>query len=139
MPEERRAAVSRQTAALVYGYGVLMPPAIQVTLASPRRTNMPGVRWYVDRLEPVDVEWVDDIRVTRPSRIVLDLLADGYSDLEHLGSIVSDAIQDGRLAAGELADAVAPFAVRYGLPAGDGATLVEVMLDSSAEAGRAVA
>jgi hypothetical protein len=128
-PERRRAAVSRQTAALVYGFGVLMPPSIQITVPEPRRTNMSGVRWYMGQLDEAEVDWVDDMRVTRPVRIVADLLADGYGDLEHLGSVASDAIYEHKLTVAELVSVCATHAVRYGLPAGDGEAMAGIMLD----------
>jgi hypothetical protein len=129
-PDQRRAAVSRQTAALVYGFGVLVPPAIQVTIPAPRRTTMPGVRWSVGQLDEGEIEWVDDMRVTRPARIISDLLADGYGDLEHLGSVAVDAVYEHKLTPSELIDVCGPYAVRYGFPAGSGEALARAMWDS---------
>ncbi|MGH3682170.1 MAG: type IV toxin-antitoxin system AbiEi family antitoxin domain-containing protein [Natronosporangium sp.] len=129
-PEQRQAAVSHQTAAEVYGFGVLVAPAIQVTLPAPRRTTMQGVRWYAAAVAETDVEWVDDMRVTRPARIIADLFADGYGDLAHLGSVAADARRAHRLAWADLVAACAPFAAQYGLAAGDGEALTAAMLDS---------
>lgn len=135
---ERRAVVSHQSAALVYDFGVLTPPAIQITLPYHRRSTQPGVRWYVGELADSEVGWVDDMRVTRPARIIADLLADGYGDLEHLGSVAADAIYEHKLTGSELAQVCAPYAVRYGVPSGDGQMLARIMLESfDAEAAEA--
>jgi hypothetical protein len=126
-PGERRAAVCRQTAASVYGFGEIVPSAIQVTLPEPRRTQQADVRCYVGQLDEDDVEWIDDIRVTRPVRVIKDLLADGYGDLEHLGSFAVDAVAARKMTPAELISACAPYAARYGLPPGDGEALARVM------------
>lgn len=118
-PEQRRAAACRQTAAEVYGIGNLFPPAIQLTLPRPRRTNQRDVRFYLGDLRQDETEWMDEIRVTRPGRIIDDLLSDGYGDLEHLGAIAVDAVQDRRLTPQELIRACAPHARRHGLPTGE--------------------
>lgn len=65
--------------------------------------------------------------VTRPARILTDLLNSGYADLEHLASIAVDATAAGKLAADELVDVCAPFAAQYGLPAGDGHGLAQLL------------
>lgn len=128
-PDQRRAVVCRQTAAWLYGIGDLFPPAIQVTLPVPRRTNQPDVRFYVADVVPEETDWVDSIRVTRPARIIGDLLADGYADLEHIGSIAVDAVMSGTLTPQALIDACSPFAWRFGLPAGEGEALARRIWD----------
>lgn len=128
-PEQRQAAVCRQTAAELYAIGDLFPPAIQVTLPRPKRTKQPDVHYYQGFLAPDEVDWVDAIRVTRPARIIADLLADGYADLEHLGSIAVDAVMDGNLTPAELIRACAPYARRFGLPPEDGEALARRMWD----------
>lgn len=122
-PDQRQAAVCRQTAAELYGIGDLFPPAIQVTLPHPKRTNQRDVRFYLGDLADAEVDWIDAIRVTRPAKIIGDLLGDGYADLEHLGSIVFDAVMDGSLTPPGLIRACIPYAQRFGLPAGDGEAL----------------
>lgn len=139
VPEQRRAAVCRQTAALVYGFGVLVPPAIQVTLPESRRTTQAGVRWYEGRLAEDEVDWVDDTRVTRPARIITDLLADGYGDLEHIGSVAVDAVYERMLTPAELITVCAPYAAHYGLRSGDGETLAGIVWDAWTGDERAVA
>lgn len=130
-PDERQAAACRQTAAEIYGIGDLYPPAIQITVPRPRRTNQRDVRFYAAELAAHDIDWIDAIRVTRPSRIIDDLLGDGYGDLEHLGSIAADAVTDGSLTPHELIRACAPHASRFGLPAGDGEALARRIWDGA--------
>lgn len=138
-PEQRRAAVCRQTAAELYGIGDLFPPAIQMTLPVPRRTNQRDVRFYSASLAAEDIGWVDAIRVTRPARIVSDLLGDGYADLEHIGAIAVDAVSDGVLTPAELIEACAPHARRFGLPHGDGEALARIIWDGAGADGLAAA
>jgi predicted transcriptional regulator of viral defense system len=126
-PDQRSAAVCRETAAEVYGIGDLYPPAIQLTLPRPRRTNQLDVRFYAAELGADEVEWVDGIRVTRPARIIDDLLADGYGDLEHLGALAVDAVKDGTLAPAELFRACSAHAQQFGFPTGDGEGLARLM------------
>lgn len=139
LPDQRQAAVCRQTAAELYGIGDLYPPAIQVTLPYARRTNQRDVRYYLGELAEDEVDWIDAIRVTRPARIIGDLLADGYGDLEHLGSIAMDAITDGTLSPHGLIRACAPYAQRFGLPAGDGEALARWIWDGVGAGGAAAA
>jgi hypothetical protein len=128
-PDQRRAAVCRQTAAWLYGIGDLFPPAVQVTLSVSRRTNQPDVRFYVGDLAPDETDWIDAVRVTRPARIIADLLADGYADLEHLGSIAVDAVMGGSLTPQALIRTCSPYARQFGLPTGDGEALARQMWD----------
>lgn len=130
-PDQRRAAVCRQTAAALYGIGDLFAPAIQVTLPGPRRTNQRDVRFYVGDLAADELDWIDGIRITRPARIIGDLLADGYADLEHLGSIAVDAVTGGSLTPYALIRACSPYAQRFGLPAGDGEALARRIWDGA--------
>lgn len=123
--ESRRAVVCRQSAAMVYGFGDLVAPTIQITLPDRRRTNRSDVRFYREEVPEVDVEWVDDVRVTVPDRIIADLLADGYGDLEHLAAVAVDAVTSGKLTLGALAEACGPHAARFGLP--DGPALAQVI------------
>lgn len=117
-PESRRAVVCRQSAAMVYGFGDLVAPMIQVTLPGRRRTNRSDVRFYRGDIPDTEVEWVDDIRITVPSRIIGDLAADGYGDLEHLAAIAVDAVTAGKLTGAALGEACEPYAARFGLPNG---------------------
>lgn len=126
-PESRRAVVCRQSAAMVYGFGDLVAPMIQVTIPRGRRTNRSDVRFYRGDVPDTDVEWVDDIRITVPSRIIADLAADGYGDLEHLAAIAVDAVTAGKLTGAALGEACEPFAARFGLP--NGSALARVMWD----------
>lgn len=126
-PDQRRAVVCRESAAEVYGIGDLFPPAIQMTLPTRRRTNQLDIRFYVADLAERETDWVDGIRVTRPARIIEDLLLDGYADLEHLGALAVDAVNDGTLTAAELVRACSPHAQQFGFAVGDGEGLARLM------------
>lgn len=130
VPAARRAAVCRESAAGVYGIGDLFPPALQVTVPYSRRSNQPDVRFHVGELRAEEVEWVDGLRVTRPGRIIADLLADGYADLEHLGSIAADAVMDRLMTPQELITSCNAHAAGFGLDVGDGTALARLMWES---------
>jgi predicted transcriptional regulator of viral defense system len=124
-PESRRAVVCRQSAAGVYGFGDLIAPSIQVALPNPRRTNRSDVRFYRETVPPADRAWVDDIQVTVPGRIIADLFASGYGDVDHLAAVAVDAVTAGKLTMEALGAACDAYAARFGLP--DGSAMARFM------------
>jgi len=76
-------------------------------------------------------EWqvVDGLPVTRPSRLVADLLL-AREDPSAVASIAAEALQQGESLQAMVA-AVAPYAGRYGEAAGDGQALVDYLLTAA--------
>lgn len=73
--------------------------------------------------------------MTRPSRIAADLLAEN-EDPEAVAQIIADAIRSAYDYPGTFADALAPYASRFGLRRGDGLSLLRWMLELVADPDR---
>jgi hypothetical protein len=73
--------------------------------------------------------------VTRPSRIAADLFAEN-EDPEAVAQIIADAIRSVYDYPGSFADALAPYAARFGLRRGDGLSLLRWMLELVADPNR---
>jgi hypothetical protein len=71
---------------------------------------------------------VGGLPVTRPSRIAADLL-DDREDPGAVASVVADAIRAGHDDPGTVADALAPYAARFGHRREDGLALLRWLLD----------
>jgi hypothetical protein len=76
-------------------------------------------------------EWVvlHGMPVTRPSRIVADLL-DDKEDPEAVAQVIADALRPAYDYPAAFASALAPFAASFGLRRGDGLALLRWLLDT---------
>jgi hypothetical protein len=132
MPAWERTAddgvVSHRSAAEMYGLGHLPADVHEFTVPGRRQTRRPDVRLHVRQLR--EDEWISlrGLLVTRPSRIAADLLLEG-EDPTAVAQLVADAIRPVVDYPGALADALAPFAARFGLRRGDGLALLRWFLD----------
>jgi hypothetical protein len=116
-------AVSHTSAAMLYGVGDFEPECFEFTVPRRKRTRRPDVVLHAATLDDSDVGWVDQLAVTRPARMVGDLMRDRH-DGEHVGRVLLDLL-DRRLATpAELAAAVWPHAAAYGLSGADGQQIV---------------
>jgi putative AbiEi antitoxin of type IV toxin-antitoxin system len=127
--------VSHRSAAAVYGVGHLPADVHEFTLPRRRQSRRPDVRLHRRKLR--DDEWVAlrGLPVTRPSRIAADLLAEN-EDPEAVAQIIADAIRSVYDDPGSFADALAPYAARFGLRRGDGLSLLRWMLELVADPDR---
>ncbi len=132
MPAWERTAedgvVSHRSAAELYGLGHLPADVHEFTVPSRRQTRRSDVRLHIRPLH--DGEWISlrGLPVTRPSRIASDLLMEG-EDPSAVAQLVADAIRAVFDYPGTFADALAPFAARFGLRRGDGLALLRWFLD----------
>ncbi|KAA8886690.1 type IV toxin-antitoxin system AbiEi family antitoxin domain-containing protein [Nocardia colli] len=116
--------VSHRSAAALQDLGDL--DADVHTFTVPRRRNSsrtPELSFRVGTLERSDWHRVQGLPVTRPLRTVVDLAA-AHTDGGHLATVVRDAILSGDTTSRQVADALRPYAHRYGQRPGDGAGLV---------------
>jgi len=120
--------VSHRSAAEMYGLGHLPADVHEFTVPSRRQTRRSDVRLHIRPLR--DGEWISlrGLLVTRPSRIASDLLRDS-EDPAAVAQLVADAIRPVFDYPGTFADALAPFAARFGLRRGDGLALLRWFLD----------
>jgi hypothetical protein len=119
---------SHRSAAALYGLGHLPADRHEFTLPTRRQSRRPDIRLHQ---RPVGSdEWIDrrGLPVTRPGRIASDLLADD-EDPEAVAQVVADAIRGASDYPGTFADALAPYASRFGLRRGDGIALLRWLLD----------
>jgi hypothetical protein len=112
----------------MYGLGHLPADRHEFTVSKRKQTRRPDVRIHVRPLK--DREWIGlrGLPVTRPSRIVSDLLRD-HEDPEAVAQLISDAIRPAYDYPGTFADSLAPYAARFGLRRGDGVSLLRWFLD----------
>jgi hypothetical protein len=119
--------VSHRSAASVYGIGHLPADRHEFTVLHRRQTRRTDVRIHVRALEPREWVVVDGLPVTRPSRIVPDLLSE-REDPEAVGQIISESIRKVFDYPGTFADALSPYAARFGLRRNDGLGLLRWFL-----------
>jgi len=121
-------AVSFRSAALVYGLGHLPADRHEFTLPIRRQSRQPDVRLHQRRLRAGEGAWVRGLLVTRPARIVADLIEE-REDSEAVGQVIADAVRGGHDDPGSVAAALVPYATRFGLADGDGLALLGWFLD----------
>ncbi|MGV9638010.1 type IV toxin-antitoxin system AbiEi family antitoxin domain-containing protein [Nocardia rhamnosiphila] len=115
--------VSHRSAARLQGLGDIDADVHEFTVSRRRSTRSHDVKFRIRELVRVDWQLFEGLPVTRPLRTVVDLAEDG-TDGGHLATIVRDAILTGDVTRDELAEALRPYAHRYGVRIGDGAALV---------------
>jgi hypothetical protein len=117
--------VSHRSAAALLRLGDLPADRHEFTVPHRQQTRRPDVRLHRRPLR--EDEWVrpegDMLPCTRASRLVADLLAD-REEPSAVAAIVTEALDRGLDNPTTLAAALSPFAACFGLPAGDGTTLL---------------
>jgi len=124
--EDRTASdgvVSHASAAMLHGVGDFEPESFEFTVPRRKRTRRADVVLHTAKLDESEVDWVDQMAVTRPARTVGDLMRDRH-DGEHVGRVLLDLLDKHLTTPAELAAAAGPHAAAYGLPATDGEQLI---------------
>ena len=88
---EREGVLSHDSAAAIHGLGDLDPHSVHLTFPTPRRTRVGGVTLHVADLPATDVAESAPVRLTTPSRTVLDL-ADSPITQEQFSEILIDSL-----------------------------------------------
>lgn len=142
LAEERmsspNAVISHRSAARLLDLGDLPDEPFEFTVRERKQSRNRHVRFHRAVLAPADWTIVDGLPVTVARRVVTDLLAD-REDGSHVASIVADALRRRLVDAGELSDAMTPYAHAYGLSPGDGAGLLDYLLDMVGASPRQIA
>lgn len=128
--------LSHQAAINLHGLGEL--PADRITFTTPRRrTSRDPDLWFKRaQLAETDVTLVDGLPTTTVLRTICDLL-DQHIDGSHVATIIREGVITDAVHLDDLADAIGPYALRYGVRRpGDGLALLEHLL---AEIGMSVA
>jgi hypothetical protein len=134
------AAVSHRSAASLYGLGDIDADVHEFTTEGRKQSRRADIRLHRGRLNPEEWTVVDGMPVTTVGRTIADL-AGARIDGGHLASVVRDALTVKLVSDRKLSAALAPFAYRYGAPAGDGEALLARLVQESGVAeplGRAV-
>ncbi|MEX0802495.1 MAG: nucleotidyltransferase domain-containing protein [Candidatus Binatia bacterium] len=98
----KKAVISHESAAALYELGDLLPSKIHLTVPPNfRKSPAKGVILHKAELSDSEVEKRDDLPVTTPLRIVLDL-ARSHLDDERLTTVAKDSIRKGLLSRKEL-------------------------------------
>jgi predicted transcriptional regulator of viral defense system len=120
--------VSHRSAAEILGFGHLPADTHQFTVPTRRQTRRHDVHLY--RAPVADGEWLNHrgLLITRPSRTVADLLRD-KEDPGAVAQVVADCLRAGKEVPSSLAAAISPHAVAFGFDRGDGASLLDWLLD----------
>jgi predicted transcriptional regulator of viral defense system len=114
-----RGVVSHTSAAALYGVGDFEPECFEFTVPRRKRTRRTDVVLHTATLDESEVDWVDQMAVTRPARTVGDLMRDRH-DGEHVGRVLLDLLDKHLTTPAELAAAAGPHAAAYGLPSTGG-------------------
>jgi hypothetical protein len=120
--------VSHRSAAALYGLGHLPAERHDFILPGRRQSRRPDVRLHQRFLRQGEWILLHGLAVTRPSRIAADLLGD-MEDPEAVAYVVADALRAADDYPSTFADALAPYAARFGLRRGDGLALLQWLLD----------
>ncbi|WP_460845275.1 type IV toxin-antitoxin system AbiEi family antitoxin domain-containing protein [Phytohabitans suffuscus] len=127
--------VSHRSAAALFGLGELPADVHQFTLPARRQTRRPDVRLHRATLR--DDEWTrrQGQPVTRPSRTAADLLGD-REDPGAVARVIADALRTAVDNVAAVVKAITPYTARFGLRPGDGAGLLDLLLESAGIAKR---
>lgn len=122
--------ISHSSAAALHELGDLQPDTVDIT--TPRdlsRPALPGIRLRQAQIPDNDVIHLDGIPATNVERTIADLAAANL-DGGHLGTMLADAHQQGRIDLQRIAARLAAHAEQYGVSPGPaaGQHLVDVLL-----------
>ncbi|MFD0772413.1 hypothetical protein ACFQZ2_00585 [Streptomonospora algeriensis] len=120
--------VSHRSAAALYELGHLPADIHEFVLPTRRQTRRPDVRLHRARLTDGERTVLGGLPVTRPARIIADLLA-GNEDPGAVGHVIADALKAGHEHPATIAQALVRHAARFGLRRDDGTALLRWLLD----------
>ena len=96
-----RAVVSHHTAAAAYGFGVVNPAKVHLSVPSGFRMDDPAVVLHYRVLPESDVTVLDGAAITSALRTALDVI-ESHVDEELVESVIYDALATGAITAGQL-------------------------------------
>jgi hypothetical protein len=121
------AVVSHASAASLRQVGDLRADVHEFTLLRRRQTRRRDVRLHRGKVPPADRVVLSGLPVTRPARMIADLLAD-HVEPGIVGRIAAEVIDGGLESAANVTERIAPYAARVGLPRGDGQATLDHLL-----------
>lgn len=121
------AVVSHASAASLHQVGDLRPDVHEFTLPRRRQTRRRDVRLHRGKVPAADRIVLSGLPVTRPARMIVDLLAD-HVEPGVVGRITAEVRGGGLEDSAEVAERLAPYATRFDLPRGDGQAMLDHLL-----------
>lgn len=121
------ALVSHASAAELYGVGDLRADVHEFTLPRRRQTRRADLRLHRAHVPEEHRVVLRGLPVTRAGWMIADLIAD-HLDPESVARITAEVVDRLFDYPGVIAERIAPFAARFGLPRGDGVGLLEELL-----------
>jgi hypothetical protein len=112
----------------MYGVGHLPEERHEFTIAARYQPRRPDVRAHHRNLTDAESNILRGLPVTRPARIVSDLLYNN-EDPGAVAHIITDSLRNAYESPTTVADALAPHAGKFGLRRRDGLALLRWMLD----------
>jgi hypothetical protein len=122
------AVASHTSAADLYGFGDLDADHHEFIVPARKQTRRPDLRLHLGSLRDDEITLIDGLPVTKPARIVIDLLTTGH-DGEHVAGVLAGAIRARAIDVSQLAPCLAPFAARLGFAAHDWQGLLDHLLE----------
>lgn len=132
------AVVSHASAAKLYGFGELQADRHEFTTPDRKQSRRPEVRLHRGVRRETEITVLEGLPVTKPERIILDLLASGH-DGEHVAGVLAAAVRADAIDTDELALTLDAHAARFGLPSGDGRALLSHLFELGGIADRVAA
>lgn len=127
LADDEVALVSHASAASLYGTGDLRADVHEFTLPYRRQTSRPDVRLHRGRVPGEFRVILHGLPATRAEWMIRDLLAD-HVDPSQVARVTAEVVARNLEYPAVIADVVAPFAARFGLPDRDGTALVTHLL-----------
>lgn len=122
--------VSHRSAAWLHDLGDLEADDLEFSVPARRQSRHRETRFHVRQLKAGEWELVGGLPTTTVVATVRDLAAAGI-DGGHLAGVVRDALVDAHTEFSDIAEALRPYAHRYGSRLGDGKGFVEDLLEQA--------
>lgn len=121
------AVVSHASATSLHRVGDLRADVHEFTLPRRRQTRRRDVRLHRGEVPATDRTVLSGLPVTRPARTIADLLAT-HVEPGVVGRIAAEVLDGGFEGATDVADRIARYATRFGLPRDDGRAMLDYLL-----------
>jgi hypothetical protein len=126
--DPRAPVVSHASEAALYGVGDLRPDVHEFTVPARRQSRRPDVRLHQAQVPIPERAVLGGLPVTRPARLVADLLSDHVEPAAVAG--IAAELLDRRLEDEPgLAGSLGPYAARFGYWPGDGRAMLSHLLE----------
>jgi putative AbiEi antitoxin of type IV toxin-antitoxin system len=122
------AVVSHASAASLYGVGDLRADVHEFTLPRRQQTRRPDVRIHRGRVPKEQMIILHGLPTTRAGRMIGDLIADSI-DLGTVAQMTAEVLDHVYDYPRVVADSLAPYANRLDMPNGDGAAVLNYLLE----------